>query len=190
MLTACWLIWAEFLLIVPGTEWPRRQCLHDEKCLGSLKMDGWKTIPFLLGLGAARQVKSCWVSGYTTYGETNFFFFQECPSDVANCRFGFESSTNKWIIKHPWNVMESSWWQLLAMFSLQKYHIGYLFSCFCLRLFVNFMLSLRKVRRVRNLYVKYFSIGREQLGVSESFDEATWIHYGCQKMLGIFWLFT
>lgn len=72
------------------------------------------------------------------------------------------------------------------MFSLQKYHIGYLFSCFCLRLFVNFMLSLRKVRRVRNLYVKYFSIGREQLGVSESFDEATWIHYGCQKMLGIF----
>ena len=35
------------------------------------------------------------------------------------------------------------------------------------------MLSLRKVRRVRNLYVKYFSIGREQLGVSESFDEAT-----------------
>lgn len=33
--TTCWLIWVEFLIIVPGTEWPRRQCLHDERRLGT-----------------------------------------------------------------------------------------------------------------------------------------------------------
>ena len=86
--------------------------------------NGWlENDPFLLGLGAARQVQAVGFQGIQHMGIPCFFSSEECPSDVANCWFGFGSMECNGIILVT----------TVGYFFPYRSTILLSFSCFCLR---------------------------------------------------------